>query len=573
MARLEVAQEVDHLRLDGAIERGGGLVEDDQPGLQHERPGERDALPLAAGQLVRDSGRASPARARPRPAPRRSGPRAPRRSGRWRGRRALRRRSARRTSAARASRRDPGRRSASPGGAAGAPPRRVPGAPGPGTGSGRRCRSRRRSARPSVVLPEPLSPTTPTVWPSRTVTLTPSTALTWSTVRRSTPAFTGNQTFTPSAVRTTGAAVGGAGGRGDGSAARRRRVYGCRGRSKISAVVPVSTISPWLMTAHAVGHLADDAEVVGDEEERHAEARLEVPEQLQDLRLDGDVERRRRLVRDQEIGLVGERHRDHHPLPLAARELVRIRVQAPLGLGQPDEVQELHASAPGPRGGRAPCGRSSTSLTCFSIVWSGLSDVIGSWKIIAIRFAAHAPERRLVGAQQLLALEHGCCRRDAGPAGTAGAAGSTARSPTSRSRSRPRARRSRPRAMSSETPRTARTSPPGVSNETARSRIAEEGRRRRHAVFRGSNASRTASPMKTSRLSITARTTKPVMPSHGAWRFALPWARISPSDGEPGRQAEAEEVERGQRRDRAAQDERQEGQRGDHRVRAARGGT
>ena len=36
----------------------------------------------------------------------------------------------------------------------------------------------RSRASPSVVLPEPLSPTTPTVCPSRTVTLTPSTALT-----------------------------------------------------------------------------------------------------------------------------------------------------------------------------------------------------------------------------------------------------------------------------------------------------------------------------------------------------------------------------------------------------------
>ena len=41
---------------------------------------------------------------------------------------------------------------------------------------------RRNSARPSVVLPEPDSPTTPTVWPSRTSTSMPSTALTWSTV-------------------------------------------------------------------------------------------------------------------------------------------------------------------------------------------------------------------------------------------------------------------------------------------------------------------------------------------------------------------------------------------------------
>src|SRR5262249_53978318 len=57
----------------------------------------------------------------------------------------------------------------------------------------------------------------------------------------------------------------------------------------------------------------------------------------------------------------------------------------------------------------------------------------------------------------------------------------------------------------------------------------------RHAtVFRGSKASRTASPTNTSRLSMVARTMNPVRPIHGAWRFALPWARTSPSDGDPG---------------------------------------
>ena len=31
-----------------------------------------------------------------------------------------------------------------------------------------------------------------------------------------------------------------------------------------------------------------------------------------------------------------------------------------------------------------------------------------------------------------------------------------------------------------------------------------------------------------------ANTKKPVIPSHGACKFALPWARSSPRDGEPG---------------------------------------
>jgi hypothetical protein len=41
---------------------------------------------------------------------------------------------------------------------------------------------------------------------------------------------------------------------------------------------------------------------VGDEQQRHAVARLQALEQLQDLRLDGDVERVGRLVGDQRSG-------------------------------------------------------------------------------------------------------------------------------------------------------------------------------------------------------------------------------------------------------------------------------
>jgi hypothetical protein len=53
---------------------------------------------------------------------------------------------------------------------------------------------------------------------------------------------------------------------------------------------------------HPVGHFSDDAEIVGDEEQREPEALLQVAQQVQDLRLDRDVERRRRLVGDEERG-------------------------------------------------------------------------------------------------------------------------------------------------------------------------------------------------------------------------------------------------------------------------------
>src|SRR3954470_4284853 len=53
-------------------------------------------------------------------------------------------------------------------------------------------------------------------------------------------------------------------------------------------------------------------------------------------------------------------------------------------------------------------------------------------------------------------------------------------------------------------------------------------------VLRGSNASRTASPMKINSDSMMATAKKPVKPSHGACTLALPCDSSSPNEGEPG---------------------------------------
>ncbi len=82
----------------------------------------------------------------------------------------------------------------------------------------------RSRARPSVVLPEPDSPTTPSVSPLRTDRLTPSTALICPTVERKRPRLTGNQTFRSSADITTGDSGLGGAGSGFGSAASKARV-------------------------------------------------------------------------------------------------------------------------------------------------------------------------------------------------------------------------------------------------------------------------------------------------------------------------------------------------------------
>ena len=94
---------------------------------------------------------------------------------------------------------------------------------------------------------------------------------------------------------------------------------------------------------HPIGGVGHHAQVVGDQQEAHAEFLLQLLQQCQDLRLDGDVERRRRLVGDQQCWLQRQRHGDHHPLPLAAGELVRVVVDPTRGVRDADPVEQPHS--------------------------------------------------------------------------------------------------------------------------------------------------------------------------------------------------------------------------------------
>ncbi len=115
----------------------------------------------------------------------------------------------------------------------------------------------------------------------------------------------------------------------------------------ISGRAPLDDL-PASHDAYPVGHLPHDAEIVGDQQHGHVELGLELEQKVEDLRLNGHVERRGRLVGDQEIGLVGKRHGDHHPLPLPARKLMRIGLEAALGVVDADLVEEVeHARARG----------------------------------------------------------------------------------------------------------------------------------------------------------------------------------------------------------------------------------
>jgi hypothetical protein len=79
-----------------------------------------------------------------------------------------------------------------------------------------------------------------------------------------------------------------------------------------------------LHDADEVGHHAHDGEVVRDEQVGETELGLQLGEELQDLILHEHVERRDRLVEDDDVGLECERPRDRDALALATGQLVRV---------------------------------------------------------------------------------------------------------------------------------------------------------------------------------------------------------------------------------------------------------
>ena len=110
--------------------------------------------------------------------------------------------------------------------------------------------------------------------------------------------------------------------------------------------MPISRHPPLVHDHHLVRQLGDDADIVGDEQHGVAEFLLQVPYERQDLRLDGHVEGRGRLVADQYLGVAYERHGDHHALSHAPGELERIHADAPVDVVDPDPLEHLRGFLP-----------------------------------------------------------------------------------------------------------------------------------------------------------------------------------------------------------------------------------
>ena len=156
--------------------------------------------------------------------------------------------------------------------------------------------------------------------------------------------------------------------------------------------------------ADTVGDLAHDPEVMGDEQHGHAEPGLNVLQELEDLRLHGDVERGGRLVGDQKVGLVGERHGDHRALALPAGELVRIAPEAALRIANADLVQQIDDAL-----ARGRPGDAAMEQQCFAdLLLDRVQGIERGHRLLEDDrnlVAAHTPHLRFGQSEELLAFE------------------------------------------------------------------------------------------------------------------------------------------------------------------------
>ena len=111
---------------------------------------------------------------------------------------------------------------------------------------------------------------------------------------------------------------------------------------------------------HPVAHPRHDIEVMGHQHQGRASLCLEAQHEIEDLGFRRLVERRGRLVEHQQLGLAGERRRDHDALALAAGDLVGIAPRNPGRIGQAHLGQQVER--PGARCGPTKAGAAAQHL-------------------------------------------------------------------------------------------------------------------------------------------------------------------------------------------------------------------
>ena len=325
------------------------------------------------------------------------------------------------------------------------------------------------SACPSVDLPQPHSPTRPSVSPAASAKLTPSTARTRTAARRRVAGLRGHvdrqqrHACGTRASATRQATQWPCRGRDDAERRRRaarrrstrraarrecaatahrrqrrRRCPGLRRAARRRAVARRDGIAPsrparvgmlrlgeerdrrglhdlaaGIHHDDAVRDLGDDAEIMGDEDQRPCGARAAARRSRS--RICAWMVTSSAVVGSSAISSLraaGERHGDHHALAHAAGQLVRIVVDAALRRRECARAPAARSRARARPAARARLVRRSASTICSPTVSTGLSEVIGSWKIIAISLAAHLAHPRSASAARSRPSKRTCAADD-----------------------------------------------------------------------------------------------------------------------------------------------------------------
>ena len=133
-----------------------------------------------------------------------------------------------------------------------------------------------------------------------------------------------------------------------GTSACSSRAYSDVGAANTCAAGPRSCTTPSFSTTSESARSAATARSWVMNSTPMPERLLELGEQVEDALLDRHVEARGRLVGHDQRGPGQHRQADQHPLEHAARQLVRVGLADPLGVGQADLAEGLeHALAAG----------------------------------------------------------------------------------------------------------------------------------------------------------------------------------------------------------------------------------
>ncbi len=154
-----------------------------------------------------------------------------------------------------------------------------------------------------------------------------------------------------------------------------------------------------------VGHSGNHAQVMGDQQQSHIKFLLDGSQQGQDLRLNGDVQGRGRLVGNDQAGAAHQAHGDHHTLAQAPRKLVRVLFQARGSRGNAHFSQQINSPVPGFCHGYILVFKDGL----FQLIADGVAGIQRGHGLLKNHGHARPPNAghvRRAGHQQVLALEN-----------------------------------------------------------------------------------------------------------------------------------------------------------------------